>query len=171
MRAKPLFTIGYEGSDLDDFLATLAACGVARVIDIRDVPLSRKRGFSKKALAGALAARDIAYIHIKQLGDPKPGREAARREEFAAFRKIYRQHLKGSDAQAALKIAARMAGETPSCLLCFERAHEHCHRTIVAKALVKQAGFAIAHLEVTKDAVLHRNRSKKSSSDPQLAFW
>jgi uncharacterized protein (DUF488 family) len=168
--AKPLFTIGYEGSDLDDFLATLVAYRVARVIDIRELPLSRKQGFSKSALSDALAARDIAYVHIKPLGDPKPGREAARRGEFAAFRKIYRKHLNGPDAQAGLDFAARLAGERASCLLCFERIPAHCHRTIVAKALCEKAGFALVHLEVSKDAVLHRNEGKNFISDPQLAI-
>lgn len=170
MRAKPLFTIGYEGSDLDDFLATLAAYGVARVIDIRDVPLSRKRGFSKKALADALAATNIAYVHIKELGDPKPGREAAQRGEFATFRKIFYQHLKRSDAQAALETASRIASETASCLLCFEREHEHCHRTIVAEALSKKAGFAIRHLRVSKDAIMQRKGYDQRKNDRQLAL-
>jgi uncharacterized protein (DUF488 family) len=171
VRARPLFTIGYEGADLDDFLTTLAASGVAQIIDIREVPLSRKRGFSKKALTDALAASNIAYVHIKELGDPKPGREAARRGEFRVFRKIYREHLKSAGAQAALEIATQLAGEMPSCLLCFERAHPSCHRSIVAKAIHEKASFAISHLKVRKDAVSHCNGSKKSSRDSQLAFW
>ncbi|MGQ0662251.1 MAG: DUF488 domain-containing protein [Pseudomonadota bacterium] len=165
MRAKQLFTIGYEGADLADFLATLAAGGVAQVIDIRDVAISRKRGFSKNALSDALAAKGIAYVHLKALGNPKPGREAARRGEFAAFRNIYDQHLKEPDAQAALKDAARRAGGTVSCLMCFERANEHCHRTIVAVALAEKAGFAIRHLGVRKDAASHRRCDYDRSSD------
>ena len=170
MHAKQLFTIGYEGADLADFLATLTACGVAQVIDIRDVPISRKQGFSKNALSDALAAKGIAYVHLKELGDPKPGREAARRGEFAAFRKIYGQHLKDPDAQAALNVAAQIAGETVSCLLCFERAPEHCHRTIVGAALAEKAGFAIKHLGVRKDAASHRRRDYDRSSDRELAL-
>lgn len=170
MHAKPLFTIGYEGANVDDFLATLAAYRVAQVIDIREVPLSRKRGFSKSALSDALAARDIAYVHIKSLGDPKPGREAARRGEFAVFRKIYRKHLNGPDAQAALDVAVRLAGEMASCLLCFERIHAHCHRTIVAQAVREKSEFTVVHLEVRKDAVLDCNESITSRSDLQLAI-
>lgn len=151
MHIKQLFTIGYEGSDLVDFLATLSACGVEQVIDIRDVPISRKRGFSKNALAEVLASRGIAYLHLKGLGDPKPGRDAARRGDFSAFRKIYAQHLKGHDAQAGLRMAAQAAGAKLSCLLCFERAHEHCHRTIVAAALSDQERFTIKHLGVRKN--------------------
>jgi uncharacterized protein (DUF488 family) len=121
-------------------------------------------------VADALAASDISYVHIKQLGDPKPGREAARRGEFGTFRKIYRKHLNSPDAQAALKIAAQLAGEMPSCLLCFERAHPGCHRSIVAEALRKKADFTIAHLEVGKDVASHRSGGKNSSSDRELAL-
>lgn len=170
MRAKKLFTIGYEGAELAEFLATLSACGVAQVLDVRDVPNSRKPGFSKRALADALAARGIVYVHLKELGDPKPGREAARRGEFAAFREIYRQHLKGPEAQAALKVAARMTSETASCLLCFERAHEHCHRAIVAKVLSERAGFTIEHLGVRKDALSPRKRDYDHASDEAFAL-
>ena len=170
MRIKQLFTIGYEGADLADFLATLGACGVDQVIDIRDVPISRKRGFSKKALAEALAVRRIAYVHLKELGDPKPGRDAARRGDFSAFRNIYGRHLKGSDAQAALRVAAQAADEKVSCLLCFERAHEHCHRTIVAAALAKQDGFDIKHLGVRKDVALHSKVAYERNGDRVLAL-
>ena len=68
-----IFTIGYEGSEVDRFLATLVTANVSHVIDIRDVPASRKRGFSKSALALALGNQGIGYTHLKALGDPKPG--------------------------------------------------------------------------------------------------
>jgi hypothetical protein len=71
------YAIGYEGSVLEDFVATLRSAGVETLIDVRDVPLSRKPGFSKSALQANLEAHGIAYVHLKGLGDPKPGREAA----------------------------------------------------------------------------------------------
>ena len=170
MRARQLFTIGYEGADLADFLATLRACGVEQIIDVRAVALSRKQGFSKNALTEALAASGIRYIHLRELGDPKPGRDAARRGDFAVFRKIYGKHLKGRDAQAGLKVAAQAAGEKVSCLLCFEREHEHCHRTIVATALAEQAGFTIEHLGVRKGASSHRKLAYERNLDRALTL-
>ncbi len=170
MHAKSLFTIGYQGAESADFVATLVASGVAKVIDVRDVPLSRKRGFSKRALAEALDGNGIAYIHLKELGDPKPGREAAQRGEFATFRKIFYQHLEGSDAQAALETASRIARQTASCLLCFEREHEHCHRTIVAEALSKKAGFTIRHLRVSRDTIMQKKGHDQRKNDRQLAL-
>src|SRR3546814_15143370 len=90
-----LYTIGYEGSDIAHFLLTLQQCGIKRVIDVREVPLSRKRGFSKTALAAKLVESGIDYSHFKALGDPKPGRDAMRRGDFSAFVDIYSEHQIG----------------------------------------------------------------------------
>jgi uncharacterized protein (DUF488 family) len=170
LSAKQLFTIGYEGAELADFLVTLAACGITQIIDVRDVPVSRKRGFSKNVLAEALAAKGIAYIHLKDLGDPKPGREAARRGDYSLFSTIYAAHLKTDAAQAALTVAANEAGQRVSCLLCFERAHEHCHRNMVAVALAQSAGFSIRHVGVKKNISVGRGGRYGHSNEPEFAF-
>lgn len=143
-----LFTIGYEGAELDQFLATLTDAGVKHVVDIRDVPASRKRGFSKSALAAALAGQAIEYTHLKALGDPKPGREAMRRDDYDTFLEIYSAHVEQPSAQAALKDAANIAVSQPSVLLCYERDPKHCHRTLVAGMMKELASFTIRHLGV-----------------------
>jgi uncharacterized protein (DUF488 family) len=76
---RTLFTIGYEGASLSDFIVTLQNSGVERLLDVREVAQSRRPGFSKTALSTALAEADIGYTHLRQLGDPKAGRDAARR--------------------------------------------------------------------------------------------
>lgn len=146
--AKHLFTIGYEGAEIGDFLATLMAHEISRVVDVRDVPISRKRGFSKNLLREALSEKGIDYVHLKGLGDPKPGRDAARRGDFSAFRKIYSLHLKTIDAQAALDAAQKLALDRVSCLLCFERDNKHCHRSIVASRLADNSKVTIRHIGV-----------------------
>src|SRR5690606_1075350 len=73
-----VYTIGYEGTDINRFVATLKAAAVKRVADVRAVALSRKKGFSKKSLSARLEAEGIEYLHFIDLGDPKPGREAAK---------------------------------------------------------------------------------------------
>ena len=74
-----IFTIGYEGVTQGEFLAALEGAGVARVIDVRALPLSRRPGFSKTPLKNALAEVGIDYVHLKALGTPPEGREAARK--------------------------------------------------------------------------------------------
>jgi uncharacterized protein (DUF488 family) len=73
-----IFTIGYEGTTVGEFLAALKAAGVQRLIDVRAVPNSRRPGFSKTPLRNALAEAGIDYVHLRALGTPSDGRGAAR---------------------------------------------------------------------------------------------
>ena len=155
MSAQLLYTVGYEGAELGDFLATLKAHKIKQIIDVRDLPLSRKRGFSKKALIAALAQSGIAYLHLKSLGDPKPGRDAARSGDMETFRRIYARHLASTDAKAGLIAATTAAGKKTSSLLCYERDHIDCHRAIIAGKLKND--FNVQHIEVTPSVTKRRN--------------
>lgn len=143
------YTIGYEGSRLEDFVTTLRNAGVETLIDVRDVPLSRKPGFSKTALSTHLEANGIAYVHLKGLGDPKPGREAARAGKYELFQRIFGRHMATDIAQRDLERAAELMREGPCCLMCFEQDHCNCHRSIVADHLVKQTGLQLHHLSIS----------------------
>ncbi|QJU60260.1 DUF488 domain-containing protein [Sphingomonas sp. AP4-R1] len=143
-----LYTVGYEGADIAHFLQTMKDCGIKRLIDIRDVPVSRKRGFSKTALANALEERNIAYIHLKALGDPKAGREAMRRGDYPRFLEIYTAHIATPEGQAALRVAVKLATENPSILLCYERSPIQCHRTVVAKEMAVLADFNVKNVGI-----------------------
>jgi uncharacterized protein (DUF488 family) len=148
MAELTLATIGYEGSVIDDFVATLQLAQVEIVLDVRDVPISRKRGFSKSALEAALAAGGLGYVHLKGLGDPKPGRVAAREGRFSEFRKIFGDHLQSTAARTDLRYAIELTKTRAVCLVCFERDHKNCHRCMIAEEMSKQAGFRIRHLGV-----------------------
>jgi uncharacterized protein (DUF488 family) len=141
-----LLTIGYEGTTPDEFVAALKAAEAEVVIDVREVAASRKRGFSKNALADALAAAGIGYVHLRDLGTPKPGREAARSGDRDTFERIFRTHLSGDPAQQALTEAVDIAAERRACLVCLERDHARCHRSIVAEAMGERADFQVRHL-------------------------
>ncbi|MBF0311192.1 MAG: DUF488 domain-containing protein [Magnetococcales bacterium] len=143
-----LCTIGYEGAELNDFLNTLETKGVECLIDIREVPLSRRKGFSKKVLAAVLSDRNIQYIHLPALGDPKEGREAARQGRMDTFRQIFSGHMTTPSAIKGLEEVSALAMNAKSCLLCYERDPEMCHRSIVARSLHAQHGFIIRNLGV-----------------------
>lgn len=147
-----LFTIGYEGASLDDFIATLQHSGVQRLLDVREIAQSRRRGFSKNALASALAEVGISYTHLRQLGDPKDGREAARRGDVAAFQKIFEDHLELPETKQALFLAADICQREATALLCFERNPHLCHRTLVAKRLTDLCSLSVRHLGVVHNA-------------------
>ncbi|WP_371431642.1 DUF488 family protein [Novosphingobium sp.] len=143
-----LYTVGYEGANIIDFLRTLKDLGIKRLIDIRDVPVSRKRGFSKSALANALEEAGIAYSHLKDLGDPKAGREAMRRGDYPGFLEIYTFHIAKPSGQDALRAAVELAQESPSILLCYERSPALCHRTVVAKEMKLLAQFDVKNIGI-----------------------
>ncbi len=145
-----LFTIGYEGSHIEDFVQTLLDAGVTTLLDVREVPISRKKGFSNTALRAALEANDVRYVHLRGLGDPKPGRLAARAGDYDSFRKIFNRHMKTPPAQMELHVAGSLAREAVVCLMCFERVHCECHRSIVAEHLVHVTGLTVHNLTVTQ---------------------
>ena len=130
-----IYTIGYEATTMSDFLAALGAAKVARVIDVRALPLSRRPGFSKSSLAASLKEAGIDYVHLKSLGTPKRGRDAAKKGDVATLEAVYAEQLALPEAQAQAAIMMGLAAEMPSALLCFERDPCHCHRTLLLDAV------------------------------------
>ncbi len=130
-----IFTIGYEATTMPDFIGTLAAAGVERVIDVRALPLSRRPGFSKASLAASLGEAGIGYVHLKALGTPKAGRDAAKKGDVATLTAVYEAQLELPEAQAQAAIMLGLAAEKPSALLCYERDPCHCHRTLLLDAV------------------------------------
>lgn len=124
-----IFTIGYEGATQAELVAALQAAGVERVIDVRAVPLSRKPGFSKNVLAAGLREAGIDSVHLKALGTPPAGREAARQGRMDEMTRIYAIQLDTPEAGAEAARMLDLAAEKPSALLCFERDPACCHRT------------------------------------------
>ncbi len=143
-----IYTIGYEGATIADFVRTLQVSGVERLIDIRQLPISRRKGFAKRALSEHLEAAGIEYVHVKALGDPKEGREAARRGDYEKFREVFTNHLDTLVAKDALSDAVNMVEEKTSCLMCYERDHKTCHRSMVASEIVLRSKVEIKHIGV-----------------------
>lgn len=157
-------TIGYEGATVDDFIATLQSAKISLLIDVRELPISRRKGFAKSALSAALAEVGISYLHLKGLGDPKSGREAARDGDYAKFRKIFAKHMTSTTAQSDLQTAISHISSERACLMCYEREPKMCHRTIVAGAISSSIGASVTHLGVREGAgkTSPRARPRKS---------
>jgi uncharacterized protein (DUF488 family) len=145
-----LHTIGYAGAAIEALIATLAQAGVTRVLDVRESPFSKRDAFSTDALRAALADYGIAYTHIRALGNPPAGREAARAGHAAAFREIFSAHLDGRSGRAGLEQALRLATAESVCLLCLEKSPLHCHRSMVAARLNALSGQAIVNLRIER---------------------
>ncbi|MGP9821385.1 DUF488 domain-containing protein [Salinarimonas sp. NSM] len=141
-----LHTIGYESETLPAVIARLRQAGVAVVIDVRAVAASRRAGFSKSILRSSLEAEGIAYEHLRSLGTPKAGREAARKGRIGEMEAIFGDHMETLEARHGLARATALACDRPAALLCYEARACGCHRRIVADMIRAETGMAIAHL-------------------------
>jgi uncharacterized protein (DUF488 family) len=146
-RTRKLFTIGYEQTPSRAVLDELEQAGVKLLVDVRAVASSRRPGFSKNQLAAGLDQRGIAYLHLRGLGTPKEGREAARSGKFEALHRIYAKHLKTPQAREELdELSSLVSKSGPVCILCYERDHLHCHRQWIAEIIGERDGVKVENL-------------------------
>ncbi|WP_247878149.1 DUF488 domain-containing protein [Azospirillum sp. TSO22-1] len=141
-----IWTIGYEKASQDSVIAALRAAGIRTLLDVRELPLSRRAGFSKSPLRAGLAEAGIGYVHLKGLGTPAEGRMAGRMHDHERFWAIVERRMETPEAEADLQRAAAIAREEPACLLCVEADPCVCHRLRVAQLLAERFGFAVEHL-------------------------
>jgi uncharacterized protein (DUF488 family) len=129
--------IGYQGLSLESFVERLLGDGIAVIADVRLTPLSRKPGFSKRALAQALDTVGIRYVHLRELGNPKWNRAGfgGDEAELRAAKRTYRDGLASADAQRALADLRGLAGTEPVGVLCFEADEDRCHRSVVLEVI------------------------------------
>lgn len=145
VKTTTLYTFGYEGLTVEAFIARLKEIGVRMIVDVRELPLSRKKGFSKRAFAEALHGAGIAYAHMPALGCPKPIRDAYRADgDWSAYTRKFMTYLDQQGAAAAE--VAKIARATSACLVCFESDFHYCHRSMVARAAARVGGPAVVHL-------------------------
>lgn len=140
-----LFTFGYEGLDIASFVARAKSVGVKTIVDVRELPLSRKKGFSKTSFREALAEHGIAYVHIPALGCPKSIRDDYKvNGDWGAYTRSFMQYL--ATQEATVRELVKISKATSACLVCFEADHTMCHRTYVARAARKLGGPQVMHL-------------------------
>ena len=146
-----LMTIGYEGSDIQTFTAELKANGVAALIDVRELPLSRKKNFSKSALSAAMRKSGIQYVHMPALGCPRAIRKAHYVDaNWGHYRRRFNAYLQTQrDALLELRNAAKLQR---CCLMCFEADYRSCHRSLITDALARDCKIPIDHLFFSKAA-------------------
>jgi uncharacterized protein (DUF488 family) len=145
MTAMALFTFGYEGLSIGEFIARLNKAGVYAVYDIRQMPLSRKKGFSKSAFSAALREAGIEYVHMPVFGCPRTIRDQYKADgNWRQYEKAFNAYLAGqADAVVELSKTAR---DSSICLVCFEADYNFCHRSLVARAVVGAGGPKVTHL-------------------------
>ena len=141
-----LFTIGYEGATQAEVIGRLKTAGVEVLVDVRAVAASRRAGFSKTLLGQSLRAEGVDYLHLRPLGTPKAGRDAARKGDVATMQAIFNAHMQEPDAEAAFQNLRHVAGQKRVALLCFEAEACGCHRAILADRLAREDGAEVMDL-------------------------
>jgi uncharacterized protein (DUF488 family) len=140
-----IYTVGYEGLGLEDFLRQLRRANVSLVVDIRDIPQSRKRGFSKTVLADVLHAAGLEYLHVRSLGCPKAIRDGYRtNRDWGAYTVAFMKHLRKQTV--AVSELANLCESRTAALLCYEADAAFCHRTYVARATAAVSGGSVFHI-------------------------
>ena len=138
------FTIGYEGRTAESMCDTLSARGIKLLVDVREVPTSRKPGFSKNSLINTMESHGMQYVHVRNLGSPKQTREELKRTgNLRSFFDSYGRHL--ALMKEDVESLARMAGEMPTAIMCLERDASECHRSIIGSRM-RELGFEIIDL-------------------------
>jgi len=145
-----IYTLGYEGSSVDGFLATLIRRGIERVIDVRNNPLSRRYGFSSKSLSSLCSRICVAYAHFPQLGIPPERRRGL--GSWSSYERLLDEYERVTlrDALDGIKQVAALMSEKPSVLVCFEAKHACCHRSRLAARLSELTGLPECHLGVLR---------------------
>jgi uncharacterized protein (DUF488 family) len=148
--APTVLTIGHSTRAISELLALLGEFGVTTLVDVRRFPASRRHPhFNGPALASALGEIGIAYGHEPDMGGRREALPGSRNTAWrvAAFRG-YADHMANAAFRSALDrlrgLAAR-ATSGPPAILCAEAVPWHCHRQLIADALVA-GGTRVRHI-------------------------
>lgn len=141
-----IYTIGYEGETIEKFVKKLKDSNIQQLIDVRELPLSRKNGFSKELLKGILEKEGIKYTHLKELGSPRNIRHQLYKDlNYEKFFAEYQKHINDEDVMQNISVTEGIAKRRKSVIMCFEKNYKTCHRSIIAEEL-KRRGWKVNHL-------------------------
>lgn len=139
-----IFTVGYQGRSIDEFVAFLVQERIQTLCDVRRKAISRKTGFSKRALCSALESAGIAYVHMPELGMPLDLLSKRNSADNSPILAQYESRITGEGEN--VQRLAQTARQARVCLLCFEGDHRQCHRGVLAEVLSSDWECEIHHL-------------------------
>jgi uncharacterized protein (DUF488 family) len=151
-----VWTIGHGTRSIDDFIALLAAHGIARLVDVRTVPRSRHNPqFNRDRVPDDLARASIGYVHMPGLGGlrrPKPDsvNTGWRNNGFRG----YADYMQTPEFWTNLDALVRQARSARTAIMCAETVPWRCHRSLIADALTVRQ-IDVRHIMTTERADLH----------------
>jgi len=143
-----IYTIGYEGLTIDAFIELLRDDEIKQVIDVRAVPVSRKPFFSKTALSRRLKLSGVEYTHMPQLGCPSDIRKRYKDDRnWTLYQQDFCRFL--DTKEDALTELVSLCSDARSALLCFEKDHRFCHRSLITATLTSNYNISAIHISST----------------------
>lgn len=136
-----IHTVGYEGETIDNFITKLKENKIRILVDIRELPLSRKKGFSKSQLSNHLENNKIEYFNIRELGSPRDVRHFYYESgDFEAFRIEYLNYIRNQETKISelLLLVKNYSNKGNVGVMCFEKDHEKCHRSVLLDYIQKK---------------------------------
>lgn len=141
-----LFTIGYEGKTIENYVNTLIQNNVRMLVDVRRNPISRKFGFSKNKLGHIVETVGIRYLHIPTLGIESEDRAMLKtKEDYRALFHAYKKTLP-QRAEQLEQLYSLFCDNHRIALTCFEKEAEMCHRHVIRDHLVQK--YAIRSMDL-----------------------
>jgi len=137
-----LFTIGYEGISLEEYLNRLLKNDVKILVDVRCNPLSMKYGFNKSQLQRCCENLGIRYVHFPEVGIQSEQRQELNTQvDYDKLFAVYRQNNLSKTTISQEKILNLLKENKRIALTCFEANINQCHRKYLAEAIAGLPSF------------------------------
>jgi hypothetical protein len=144
-----LFTIGYEGISLEEYLNRLILNDVKVLCDVRRNAISMKYGFSGPQLKKACEGVGIAYVHFPELGIDSDKRQKLEcQADYDHLFALYLSNMLPETIKKQEEVLELLKEKERVALTCFEANINQCHRKHLAEAVVKlpEFDFQLKHI-------------------------
>lgn len=148
MKRQPLvYTVGHSTRELSAFLELLKGNGIKQLVDVRTIPRSLKNPqFNAEALAQALRAASIRYVHLAALGGlRRPARDSINTGWRNASFRGFADYMQSAEFEKGLERLLNLASARPAAIMCAEAVPWRCHRSLIADALTVR-GARVMHI-------------------------
>jgi len=143
--APAVYTAGYEGLMVEEFVSRVLRFGIRRLIDVRNNPTSRRYGFHRSTLERICNTLEFEYEHLPHLGIP-----ALQRSKLSGpidFETIFANYERDILLNRSLLIpVVESLNRTPGVLVCLEADPDQCHRSRLARIVSSIAGLPVIHI-------------------------
>ncbi len=146
---KAIYSIGYEGKDIDEYLNTLISHNITLLCDVRKNPISMKFGFSKNQLKSYCEKLDIKYLHFPQFGiDSVKRKKLETDDDYAKLFTYYRNRVLPLCTEHIENLVELISTHRKIAFTCFEADSNMCHRSYLLDYIFKSKnlGYKLIHL-------------------------